>query len=270
MAPCTNIQLDSSNPQHADDELLATAAVAKNDHSQLPARIGQELRVADVGGPASAKHHILHSDIPFWLLDVGRTQELVAEWTAAFPRVRPFYDVKCNNHHLFHRTLASAQAGFDCTNKEELQQITSLGVSSECIVFTNACKLQSHMEFATAAGVHWTTFDSEAELHKIKKSMAPSKAKLLLRIETNDEGATIRLSSKYGAHMEEVRSLLRSAREAGLVVVGVAFHIGSGAINPNAFEEAIANARTVFELGKQLLEKLMYVLDIGGGFCSSG
>ncbi|KAI5071745.1 hypothetical protein GOP47_0013996, partial [Adiantum capillus-veneris] len=305
MAPTSiHLQLDAGSPRLADDEQLgAAAAAAKNGNAHLLARIGgQELGVADADGymgrhpnivikrgssctreevvcavlqsllrrSPSTRHSILHSDSPFWLLDVGRTQQLMAEWTAAFPRVRPFYAVKCNNHPLFLRTLASAQAGFDCASKEELQQITSLGVSSERIVFANACKLQSHMEFATAAGVHLTTFDSETELHKIKKSMAPNKVKLLLRIETNDEGATIRLSSKYGAYMEEVPALLRSAREAGLAVVGVSFHIGSGAMNPNAFEEAIANARSVFELGNQLLEKPMYVLDIGGGFCSSG
>ncbi|KAI5070931.1 hypothetical protein GOP47_0013182 [Adiantum capillus-veneris] len=268
MAP--TLQLNGSSPHHADDEQLgAAASAATNGHVHLPAiRIGKELGMADAGGilrrGPSAKHHILHSDSPFWLLDVGRTQQLMAEWTAAFPRVRPFYAVKCNNHPLFLRTLASAQAGFDCAIKEELQQITLLGVSSERIVFANPYKLQSHMEFATVAGVQLTTFDSAAELHKIKKSMAWDKAKLLLRIETNDEGATISVSSKYGAHMEEVPVLLRSAREAGLAVVGVALHVGSRATNPNAFEEAnIANARSVFEVGEELNEG-----STGGGISS--
>ncbi|MCO5570359.1 hypothetical protein L7F22_024079 [Adiantum nelumboides] len=269
---------------HGEDAVTAAPAPAGLGRQRQPSTVAT-VKVASSKRREDVVCAVLHSllrhadetycgmmDSPFWLLDVGRTHQLMAEWRAALPRVRPFYAVKCNNHPLFLRALASAHAGFDCASKEELEQVTSLGVPPEHIVFANACKLQSHMEFAAAAGVHLTTFDSEAELHKIKSSAMAAKggAKLLLRIETNDEGATIRLSSKYGAHMEEVPALLRSAREVGVEVVGVAFHIGSGATNPDAYEEAIAAARTVFDLGEQMLEKPMYVLDIGGGFCSSG
>jgi ornithine decarboxylase len=51
----------------------------------------------------------------------------------------------------------------------------------------------------------------------------------------------------------------------GINVVGVSFHVGSGATNPDAFSEAIAVARAAFNQGIALgLE--MSILDIGGGF----
>lgn len=58
----------------------------------------------------------------------------------------------------------------------------------------------------------------------------------------------------------------QAAQHLRINVVGVSFHVGSGATNPAAFSEAIALARAVFNQGLALGFD-MRILDIGGGFC---
>jgi ornithine decarboxylase len=59
--------------------------------------------------------------------------------------------------------------------------------------------------------------------------------------------------------------LLALAHELGLNVVGVAFHVGSGASDPAAFRQAVRDARTVFDQAA-LFGYQMHTLDCGGGF----
>lgn len=60
---------------------------------------------------------------------------------------------------------------------------------------------------------------------------------------------------------------MQTARELGVDVVGVSFHVGSAATNPAAFEEAIASADAAFAAGAAHGFD-MRLLDIGGGFSS--
>jgi len=60
--------------------------------------------------------------------------------------------------------------------------------------------------------------------------------------------------------------LLETAKELCLNVVGISFHVGSGATNPDAFKEAIASAKFAWDAAVQLGFSLR-LLDLGGGFC---
>jgi Pyridoxal-dependent decarboxylase, pyridoxal binding domain len=59
--------------------------------------------------------------------------------------------------------------------------------------------------------------------------------------------------------------LLAVAKELGLDMAGVSFHVGSGASNPDVLPEGIAVAAAVFARAAQH-GFAMRVLDIGGGF----
>ena len=60
----------------------------------------------------------------------------------------------------------------------------------------------------------------------------------------------------------------QAAKEEGVNVTGISFHVGSAATNPAAFEEAIAMADTCFATAQGMGFK-MSLLDIGGGFSSN-
>jgi diaminopimelate decarboxylase len=55
------------------------------------------------------------------------------------------------------------------------------------------------------------------------------------------------------------------AKNLGLEVIGVSFHVGSGCESADSFQDAIKNARFVFDLGLQLGFN-MRLLDLGGGW----
>ena len=102
-----------------------------------------------------------------------------------------------------------------------------------------------------------------SELHKIAQ-MNPD-FKCVLRIRADDPDARVPLGLKYGAEVSEADVLLRTAKELGLQVVGVSFHVGSACQNLSTFSGAIENARKVFDEAGALGFN-MELLDIGGGF----
>ena len=54
-------------------------------------------------------------------------------------------------------------------------------------------------------------------------------------------------------------------KQLNMNIVGISFHIGSGAMNPNAFIDALSKARKLYNLGNTYGYD-MNIIDIGGGF----
>ncbi|KAM6917628.1 ornithine decarboxylase isoform 1-T1 [Lycodopsis pacificus] len=202
----------------------------------------------------------------FYVCDLGDVLKKHLRWVRALPHVTPFYAVKCNDSRAVVMTLASLGAGFDCASKMEIHMVQSLGVAPGRIIYANPCKQASQIKYASAHGVQMMTFDSEVELMKVAR--CHDNAKLVLRIATDDSKAVCRLSVKFGASLKACRGLLERAKELGLEVIGVSFHVGSGCTDPETFRQAIADARCVFDLGDELGFN-MDLLDIGGGFPGS-
>lgn len=202
---------------------------------------------------------------PFYVLDLGIVMNLFDTWSRDLPMVQPYYAVKCNPNPVLLKAMAALGSNFDCASRAEIEAVLGLGVSPDRIVYANPCKGESHIKYAASVGVNLTTFDSKEELEKIGKWHP--QCSVLLRIKAPEtSGARFPLGAKFGALPEEVIPLLQYAQAARVTVAGVSFHIGSGAIHLRAFEEAIAEAKTVFEKAAQLGMAKMLVLNIGGGF----
>lgn len=114
-------------------------------------------------------------------------------------------------------------------------------------------------------GVKQMTFDNADELYKIKE-LFPS-AELYLRILTDDSASRCRLSLKFGASLDCTKALLKLAKQLELSVVGVSFHVGSGASDPQSFVKAVHDSRVVFDQAAACGFDLK-TLDVGGGFIS--
>src|ERR1700760_4242082 len=155
--------------------------------------------------------------------------------------------------------------GFDCASKGEMEQILAMGVDPSRIIYAQPCKTKSHLRFAAQKGVKQMTFDNSDELLKVK-ALIPD-AQLYLRIMTDDSASLCRFSLKFGASLDATGELLELARKLELNVVGVAFHVGSGASDPQAFLKAVRDARFVFDQANAVGFS-MHTLDVGGGFCS--
>ncbi|XP_021572629.1 antizyme inhibitor 2-like [Carlito syrichta] len=203
-----------------------------------------------------------HQD-PFMVADLGMLASRHRAFCQALPRVSPFYAVKCNSSPWILRVLAALGTGFDCASQVELEQVLGLGVAPSRIIYANPCKPSSHLRFAAHHGVQLLTFDSEEELTKVAQHHP--RARLVLRLWTQDSQSSFPLSAKFGARLEVCGHLLTFAKDLGLAVVGASFHVGSDCQTPQTYTQAIADCQRVFEMGRRAGHD-MSLLDIGGGF----
>lgn len=201
----------------------------------------------------------------FFICDLKELRNLYTNWCKELPRIQPHYAVKCNPNSKILSNLAQLGVNFDCASKVEMDQILKLNVNPNRIIFANPCKISSHIRYAAENNVLMTTFDNVEELYKMKK-YHPN-AELFLRIATDDSTAQCRLSTKYGAELNSVRDLLRTCKELDLNLVGVSFHVGSGASDFSSLYKATRDAKWVFDTAVNEFQlPPLKTLDIGGGF----
>ncbi|KAL8826535.1 MAG: hypothetical protein Q9191_003739 [Dirinaria sp. TL-2023a] len=199
----------------------------------------------------------------FFVADMGEVYRQHLRWKMNLKRVRPHYAVKCNPDLEVLRLLAALGTGFDCASKAEIEQILRLGIDPSRIIYAQPCKTKSHLRYAAQNNVKQMTFDNADELYKIR-AIYPS-AELFLRILTDDSSSLCRLSQKFGASLDCTRDLLELAKELDLNMVGVSFHVGSGASDPQSFSKAVQDSRFVFDQAAEVGYELK-TLDVGGGF----
>lgn len=206
----------------------------------------------------------LSNEEPFYVMDIGDIVRKHQNWIEKMPRVVPHYAVKCNDAEVVCSTLAALGASFDCASKGEISKILALGVAPERIIFANPMKPSSHLRYANSNNVKTMTFDSDTELHKIRK-LCPD-AKLVLRIRCEAEKAQCPLGKKFGCDpVEEAPRLIKIVRSLDMDLVGISFHVGSGCADFPVYYKAISYARDLFDYAATLGYELN-LLDIGGGF----
>lgn len=204
------------------------------------------------------------TQLPFMVTDLGVVRRQYSRWVKNLPTIRPFYAVKCNPAAPILQQLASDGAGFDCASRVEILLALETGVEPKDILFANPIKTFADVEFARLRGVKRMTFDNLAELQKVH-ALFPE-AELVLRILTDDSYSLMRFGSKFGASLDGSKMLLVRARELGMRVVGISFHIGSTCLNPESYDLAIQQSRRIFDMNAVLGCVPFSLLDIGGGF----
>lgn len=203
-------------------------------------------------------------DTALIVMDLSNVEIQYKRWMANLPRVVPYYAVKCNPDPVLVAFLQSLGCNFDCATKSEIDLVVNqLGHSPEKVVFSNPCKLDSHIRFARSAGVGTTIIDNMDEIVKIKANHPD--AEVLIRLACSDSSARSPMSLKFGATREQVRPLLESAAQKGLKVIGVHFHVGSGCSDPTSYRKALLDARRAFDIGTEYGHD-MHLLDLGGGY----
>lgn len=216
----------------------------------------------------------------FLVCDLTSIVEQYDQWMAELPMVEPFYAYKSNPDPVIAKLLAALGCGFDCATKGEINQVSnglgeefsfrSRGLTTDKIVYANPAKMLDHLEFAVENGVRMTVFDGEDELYKLAQvnNTLPEgdKLKLLLRITTDDAQSVCSFSNKFGCPVDEATELLEVAKELGLHVEGVSFHVGSGCGDAGAYETAFSHAARLFKSAEKLGMAPMTMVDIGGGF----
>jgi ornithine decarboxylase len=118
-------------------------------------------------------------------------------------------------------------------------------------------------------GVKTFSLDTIEELDKIaratsKDGVPASDLNLLVRIRVSSDHAKLSLASKFGADPRDVATLLFAARQAA-DALGICFHVGSQAMTPAAYAEAMERVRQAIIEASVTVD----IVDVGGGFPSS-
>ncbi len=204
------------------------------------------------------------NDNSFYILNVVDVRLKYEKWIELMPRVTPYYAVKCNDEPVILRTLADLGTGFDCASIKELDQILKMDIDRNRIIYSHTVKQPSHLKFAADNGVEMVTFDSLAELLKIR-SIHPS-AKVVLRMKFDAESAIALMGIKFGCDpVTEAPELIKKCKDLGMNLVGISFHVGTGTLDYKVYEAALQSVRQLFNLAEDVGLKL-HLVDIGGGF----
>ena len=191
---------------------------------------------------------------------VERNYSFLAKY---LPGVKLHYAVKANPHESIIRKLAELGSYFDVASDGEMRFLTDMGIASERMVYANPVKTASGLKVAKETGVYKFTFDSESEISKMAKAIPGGT--VLLRVRVDNPKALVDLNKKFGAHPDDVLPLLELARQQGLDVAGLCFHVGSQSSSADAYLEALEIFRSLFDKAKEAGFDLR-ILDIGGGF----
>ena len=114
-------------------------------------------------------------------------------------------------------------------------------------------------------GVRTFSLDTLDELDKILRATnSASDLNLLVRLRVSSEHAKLSLAAKFGAEPHEVKPLLFAARQAA-DALGICFHVGSQAMSPNAYSDAMNRVRDAIVEASVTVD----IIDVGGGFPSS-
>ena len=187
-----------------------------------------------------------------------------AKWFIANFPGRVLYAAKANDApQLVDALVEAGISAFDVASLVEIERIAPIQGAE--LYFMNPIKsrgaiVHAHRDF----GVKHFAFDSEEELDKIvEETGGAGDLTLFLRIACPNTHSLIPLEGKFGASPEEAPALLLRARQIARRL-GITFHVGSQAVVPIAFGEALK------QVGQLIVSSgvLVDAIDIGGGFPS--
>jgi ornithine decarboxylase len=118
-------------------------------------------------------------------------------------------------------------------------------------------------------GVRVFSLDSLEELEKIRAATADADGNaavdlaLCVRLRVSSEYSELSLASKFGIDLADAAELLQATRQVA-DSLGICFHVGSQAMSPHAYVQALERVRAAIVDASVLVD----IVDVGGGFPS--
>ena len=179
---------------------------------------------------------------------------------------RSIYAVKANpSPDLIQLLWDSGITHFDVASIAEVRLVAGL-VPEATLCFMHPVKAEEAIREAYQThGVRTFSLDTIEELEKIMRGTGnATDLTLCVRLRVSSEHSKLSLASKFGADPTEVKELLIAARQAA-DALGICFHVGSQAMTPAAYSDAMERVRAAIVSAGVTVD----VVDVGGGFPSS-
>ena len=179
---------------------------------------------------------------------------------------RSLYAVKANPSPDLIRTLfAAGITHFDVASIAEVRLVSEALGGKGKLCFMHPVKAEEAIaEAYRDHGVRTFSLDTIDELEKIMRATGnATDLELCVRIRVSSDLSQLSLASKFGAELGETRELLMATRQAA-DALGICFHVGSQAMSPQAYTNAIERVRAAIVDAAVTVD----IIDVGGGFPS--
>jgi len=177
---------------------------------------------------------------------------------------RSLYAVKANPSPDLLRILwESGVTHYDVASIAEVRLVAeTLPEAVQC--FMHPVKAEEAIAEAYELGVRTFSLDTMDELEKIVRATGEARdLNLCVRIRVSSDHSKLSLASKFGAEPDEMKALLFATRQAA-DALGICFHVGSQAMTPAAYSEAMERVRAAIVEAAVTVD----IVDVGGGFPS--
>jgi ornithine decarboxylase len=202
---------------------------------------------------------------PVTLLRPHAAQRAARFFVEKFPG-RSLYAVKANpSPELLAILWDSGITHFDVASLPEVRLVATT-LPDATICFMHPVKAEEAIaEAYFDYGVRTFSLDTMDELEKIMRATnGASDLNLCVRIRVSSDHSKLSLASKFGAEPAEMKELLFAARQAA-DALGICFHVGSQAMTPAAYSEAMERVRAAIVEAAVTVD----IVDVGGGFPST-
>lgn len=201
---------------------------------------------------------------PVTLIRPHAAQRAARFFVEKFPG-KSLYAVKANpSPELIALLWDSGITHFDVASLAEVKLVRE-NAPDATLCFMHPVKAEEAIREAYAEhGVRTFSLDSMDELDKIVRATdGATDLTLCVRLRVSSEHSKLSLASKFGADPTEVRELLIATRQVA-DALGICFHVGSQAMTPSAYTEAMERVRAAIVSSGVTVD----VIDVGGGFPS--
>ena len=178
---------------------------------------------------------------------------------------RTLYAVKANPSPDLLQTLWDAGVThYDVASIAEVRLVART-LPEAVLCFMHPVKAEEAIfEAYHAHGVRTFSLDTIDELEKIMRATGDATdLTLCVRLRVSSEHSKLSLASKFGVDPAELKALLFAARQAA-DALGICFHVGSQAMTPQAYADAMERVRAAIVEAAVTVD----VVDVGGGFPS--
>ena len=178
---------------------------------------------------------------------------------------KSLYAVKANPSPDLIRLLSeSGITHFDTASLNEVRLVREIAPDAT-LCFMHPIKAEEAIaEAYFEHGVRIFSLDSLEELDKIvRATKGATDLTLCVRIRVSSEHSKLSLAAKFGADPAEMKQLLIATRQVA-DALGICFHVGSQAMSPKAYVDAMERVRAAIVESAVTVD----VVDVGGGFPS--
>ncbi|WP_106639181.1 type III PLP-dependent enzyme [Allosphingosinicella vermicomposti] len=202
---------------------------------------------------------------PVTLLRPHAAQRAARFFVEKFPG-KPMYAVKANpTPELLEILWDSGITHYDVASIAEVRLLART-LPDATLCFMHPVKAEEAIEEAYFThGVRTFSLDTLDELEKIvRATKGATDLNLCVRIRVSSDHSKLSLASKFGAEPDEMKALLMATRQAA-DALGICFHVGSQAMTPAAYGEAMERVRQAIVEAAVTVD----IVDVGGGFPST-